>query len=70
MPLRHLENINSSRAGLTSVGAAFTGEVSTLLNLTNLEMVNTAFQHLAWIIAIIAGLVSIINGTRKWFIKK
>lgn len=68
--LNFLTQIDPARASFTSISAALTGQLSTLINPSHLELVNTGFQHLAWIIAIIAGLVSIINGTRKWFIKK
>jgi hypothetical protein len=27
---------------------------------------NTAFQHAAWTVAILAGIVSVINGVRQW----
>lgn len=65
-----LSEIDPSKASMTSIISALTGQITAIMNPTALEMVNTGFQHLAWIIAIIAGLVSIINGTRKWFRKK
>lgn len=65
-----MNNIKPSTASLTSITAAITGQASDFFSLTDLEIVNTLFQHAAWSIAIIAGLVSIINGTRKWFNKK
>ncbi len=40
-----------------------------ILNFT-LSSANTAFQHLAWTVAIIAGIVSIVNGMRTWKYKK
>jgi hypothetical protein len=67
--LKILTNIDPSKASMTSIISALTGQITALINPSALEMVNTGFQHLAWIIAIIAGLVSIINGTRKWFKK-
>lgn len=68
--LKFLTEIDPSRASFTSISAAFTGQLAAFINPSNLDIVNTGFQHLAWIIAIIAGLVSIVNGTRKWFRKK
>ena len=61
----NLLNINPSHASLASISAAVTGEVGNLI--ASPTMVDTALQHSAWAVAIIAGIVSIVNGTRKWF---
>jgi len=66
---RHLYNIDSVKAGIASIGAAMTGELTNILSISNLEAVNIAFQHAAWVVAILAGLVSIVNGSLRWFIK-
>lgn len=65
--LNLIQNIKPAQASLASISAAFTGELASMLNLSSLEAVNTAFQHCAWVIAILAGIVSIVNGTKKWF---
>ena len=66
--------INEIKSAAVSLCAATFGqispEISGYLTNPNLEMVNTALQHAAWLVAIIAGLVSIVNGTRRWFIKR
>lgn len=64
--IKYIENIDSVKAGLASVGAAITGQLSGMIELTNLEVINIMFQHAVWTIAIIAGIISIINGVRKW----
>ena len=64
--IKYIENIDSAKAGLASVGAATTGQLSGMIELTNLEVINIMFQHAVWTIAIIAGIISIINGVRKW----
>jgi len=65
-----MDLLDGGKAAIVSVGAAITGqftqEVSNILYIPPLQAVNTAFQHAAWCVAIIAGLVSIINGTKKW----
>ncbi|MFZ4463775.1 MAG: hypothetical protein ACOYN5_07995 [Bacteroidales bacterium] len=65
------EILDSGKAACVSIGAAITGqftqEVSNIMFIPSLQAVNTAFQHAAWVVAIIAGLVSIINGTKNWY---
>ena len=71
--VNYLNNISEVRAAFASGIAAITGEASVLLSgtfvATDLELVNTLFQHAAWTVAIFAGIVSIVNGTKKWFKK-
>lgn len=69
--INHFNNIDGVKAAYTSGTAAIAGELSMIVNnfigMSSLELVNTAFQHAAWAVAIFAGIVSIVNGTRKWF---
>lgn len=68
--LNIIENISASRASIASIGSAILGQISTTVTPTQVEMVNTGFQHAAWVVAILAGVVSIVNGTRNWFKNK
>jgi len=65
--LTFIENISASRASLASIGSAIIGQISTSLTIDHIEHVNTCFQHVAWTVAILAGIVSIANGIRSWF---
>jgi len=65
--INFIENISASRASLASIGSAIIGQVSVALNPSHIETVNLGFQHVAWTIAILAGIVSIINGVKGWF---
>ena len=67
--LKFISQIEPSRAGIASIFAAVTGQFSTLANTENLDLTNTAMQHAAWLVAILAGVVSIVNGCRRWFRK-
>lgn len=69
-----MTDIEPTRAAITSIVSAAAGTWYSytgyyLANFT-LSAANTAFQHAAWTIAILAGLVSIINGVRQWKIKR
>ena len=64
-----VSNINDVRAAAASMGAVLFGEFHNLVMFVPLESINTALQHAAWIVAIIAGIVSIVNGCRKWFVR-
>ena len=63
-------NIDPMKSAVTSVVSAFAGTTFGYINLLfaniTLTAANTAFQHLAWTTAILAGIVSIVNGVRKW----
>lgn len=63
-------NIDPMKSAVTSVVSAFAGTTFGYINLIfaniTLTAANTAFQHLAWTTAILAGIVSIVNGVRKW----
>jgi hypothetical protein len=67
--LKMISNIDPFKSFFASV---FSVTVGTTYNtcqiaLTNvtLDTANTAFQHLAWTVAIIAGIIAIINGIIK-----
>jgi hypothetical protein len=66
-----IDLLDGSKAAVVSISAAITGQftqdVQGLLSVPSLEIANIAFQHAAWIVAIVAGLVSIINGTKNWY---
>ena len=68
-----LDNFSADKSAIASISAATIGELASVFPLyitgKNLEIVNTAFQHAAWVVAILAGIVSVVNGTRKWFRK-
>lgn len=71
MKIPAMQNIDPVKSLITAISSAATG---TLLNAFPLALVTVAqvgiiLQYGAWIIAILAGLVSIINGVRKWFCK-
>lgn len=60
--MRMILDIDPAKSAIASIISAITGTVMTEVTLTE---ANTAFQHAAWAVAIIAGLVSIINGIIK-----
>lgn len=66
-----IDLLDGTKAAIVSITAVITGQftqdISGLLEIPTLEIVNTAFQHAAWGVAILAGLVSIINGTKNWY---
>lgn len=63
-----VSNINDVKAAAASICAVLFGEYHNLVMFVPLESINTLLQHAAWIVAIIAGIVSILNGCRKWFV--
>ncbi len=69
-----IANIDPMKSAITSILSAVIGSWYNYLNYTilnfSLSSANTAFQHLAWTVAIIAGIVSIVNGMRTWKCKK
>lgn len=69
-----MTDIEPTRAALTSIFSAAAG---TWYNYTgvyfasiSLSAANTAFQHAAWTVAILAGIVSIVNGIKQWHLKR
>jgi len=70
-----IDSIDPLKSALTSIGSAAIGTFSKYcaiipFGFISLETVNIFFQHLAWTVAILAGIVSIINGCKTWFKKK
>lgn len=63
-----IANIDPIKSAATSILSVMAGTFSNLcyFSPTSLEIVNTIFQHAAWIVAIAAGLVSIVNGVKNW----
>jgi len=51
---------DSSKTAFTSVGAAIFGQIAND-DVSNLTLTNIGLQHAAWTIAILTGLLSIIN---------
>lgn len=60
--MKMILEIDPAKSAIASIVSAMTGTVMAEVTLT---ATNTAFQHAAWTVAIIAGLVSIINGIIK-----
>ena len=54
--------IDPAKSAVASIVSALTG--TAMANITLVDT-NTAFQHAAWTVAIIAGIVSIVNGIIK-----
>lgn len=63
-----IANIDPFKSAATSLVSVIAGTFSNVCFFTPspLEVINTVFQHAAWIVAIVAGLVSIVNGTKTW----
>ena len=62
--LKMIFEIDPAKSAVASIISAFTGSVMAEITLAG---ANTAFQHAAWTVAIIAGIVSIVNGIIKIF---
>jgi dihydrodipicolinate synthase/N-acetylneuraminate lyase len=59
---------DSTKTALTSLGSAAVGTAASAAN--HVTNVNTAFQHAAWTVAIIAGVLTTINlffPLRTWY---
>jgi len=72
-----IANIDPLKSAVTSIVSATFGTFSNFsyvvfapLGFISLNAANTAFQHAAWTVAILAGIVSIVNGIRQWTTKK
>lgn len=50
---------SSSRTAATSITGAVIGQIT--IDVSHLDKINTAFQHAAWSVAILAGIMTIIN---------
>lgn len=70
-----IQNIDPLKSALTSLTSAGIGTMTKYLafiptSFMTLDRANTCFQHAAWTIAILAGIVSIVNGVRQWHFKR
>jgi len=69
-----IANIDPVKSAITSLLSVIAGSSYNYCNITlahlTLSTANTAFQHLAWTVAILAGIVSVINGIRQWKTKQ
>ena len=69
-----IENIDPAKSAVAALLSAGAGTwynyCNSYLLVFSLDHANTAFQHAAWTVAILAGLVSIINGVKTWVKKK
>ena len=67
--MKMIANIDPFKSLCTSLVSLAAGSSSAYahIHLFNLSLTtaNTAFQHAAWTVAILAGIVSVINGIRK-----
>lgn len=57
--------INPFKAAGASIGGAFAGQFATKLSSVMLFQPTIFFQHLAWTVAAIAGIISAVNGVMK-----
>lgn len=72
--LRMFANIEPFKAAIVSIISASMGTIhkNLVFNIAfmNSIPVDTALQRLAWTVAILAGIVAIINGSICWFKKR
>lgn len=72
--LRMISNIEPLKAAIISIVSASIGTINKYIAINvaffNSIPVDTALQRLAWSVAILAGIVAIINGSKGWFKKK
>lgn len=68
--LKMIANIDPAKSAIASIVSAVAGTwynyCTAYFSAITLAGANTAFQHAAWTVAILAGIVSIINGVRQW----
>ena len=75
--MKMILNISPFKSAFTAISSAIAGTTAEQIEQnSDLININTAFQHAAWTIAIIAGLISTINGIimlreryKKWKLK-
>ncbi len=71
-----INEIDPLKSAVTSIASAGFGTFTNYctafapLSFISVQTANTFFQHLAWTVAICAGIVSVINGVRQWKFKK
>ena len=71
-----INEIDPMKSAVTSILSAGFGTFTKYctafapLSFISLQTANTFFQHLAWTVAICAGIVSVINGVRQWKFKR
>lgn len=68
-----LSQLDTTKSAITSLLSATIGTVSNYLTIPSLMgilTVDVALQRLAWTVAVLAGLVAIVNGTKSWLVKK
>ena len=76
--MKMILNISPFKAAFTAISSALAGTTAEQIEQhSDIINVNIAFQHAAWTIAIIAGLISTVNGVimlreryKKWKQKK
>jgi hypothetical protein len=65
-----IANIDPAKSAIASILSAVAGTwynyCTVYISSFTLAAANTAFQHAAWTVAILAGIVSIVNGCRQW----
>ena len=67
-----LSQIDPAKSAIASLLSATIGTISNYCSvpiIIGFITVDIALQRLAWTIAVIAGAVAIVNGTRTWFKK-
>lgn len=64
--MKMILNIDPFKSALASISSALIGSAPKYLTAFTLMQANTFFQHLAWTIAALAGLISILNGITKF----
>jgi hypothetical protein len=68
--MKMIANIDPLKSLCTSLVSLAAGSTSAYAQIhlfhLSLSTVNTGFQHAAWTVAILAGIVAVINGVRKW----
>lgn len=69
-----ISNIEPIKAAIVSIASASIGTINKYIAINiavfNIIPVDTALQRMAWIVAILAGIVAIVNGSKNWFKKK
>ena len=65
-----LNEVKSGIAAIISVGSAGIGSAMEFIGLGITQtQIDVYLQQIAWVVAILAGVVSIVNGTKRWFKK-